>query len=355
MVMPRRRRIRNSAGISCLAAALIAAAAPESPAHAGLSSAGVGRLGKTPTLCFAGDALSARPERVRAVLEIAKDFEAIANIRFKYIGACPPSKPTATGNDYFDGDIRIALAGTNIDLNARSPLPGKGCTMTEAGSGDFAGFPVDAPKWRPCIYNVRLGVERPNRANPYRNQVLHEIGHALGLFHEHQRTDVDFTVCHEVNFGGTSDGFLTTYDRYSVMHYEFLTCGINGNYACSGLSGKDAMAIHILYPEDDRAATFFGKTVVRENQAFWLVSEWKIRGAFLPYVLKSAQWTIDGKTASDKPDLAVTLPPGEHPFVYTYRDFLDRQFTQRGILRVLTTDDYTRRISGPVAARAALQ
>jgi len=134
-----------------------------------------------------------------------------------------------------------------------------------------------------------------------------------------------------------------------------LTCGINGSYSYSGLSGKDALSIHILYPEDDHAATFFGKTVVREKQLIWLVSEWRIRSAYMPFVVKSALWTVDGKMVSDKPDLNITLPPGEHPFVYSYRDFLDRQYTQRGTLRVLTADDYVHRISGPVAARSALQ
>jgi hypothetical protein len=336
---------------------VIALALSTASSHAAISSVRVGRLGKNPTVCFAGNALTARPERVNAVLDILKDFEAVANIRFRYLGTCPPARRAADGKDFYDGDVRIALSGTSIDLAARAPLPGKGCAISMGGTGDFGLFPNQSAKdGHPCIYNVRLGVEGP-RAHPYRNQVLHEIGHILGLYHEHQRSDVDYTLCHQRNFGadGGTDGYLTTYDRYSVMHYEFLRCGIHGNYDSSGLSDKDALGIHILYPENDRVAAFVGNTVGLEGKEIWLQSGWRARGAYLSFVLKSAAWTVDGKTVSQKPDLAVTLPPGTHTFVYTFRDFLDRDYTQRGVLRVLTADDYSRRISGPVAARSALQ
>lgn len=72
--------------------------------------------------------------------------------------------------------------------------------------------------------------------------ILHEIGHALGLIHEHQRPDRDQFV--EINKENVSGGFLwlngkvnfnlqdaelhTPYDFESIMHYESTAFSKNG-------------------------------------------------------------------------------------------------------------------------------
>jgi hypothetical protein len=66
-----------------------------------------------------------------------------------------------------------------------------------------------------------------------RGTVLHEIGHALGLLHEHQRPDRDqFITIHRdrvdpSTVGNTDviDGHFTfgPYDMTSVMHYSSYT------------------------------------------------------------------------------------------------------------------------------------
>jgi hypothetical protein len=356
IVMPNRSRLARIAKFTALAGLLLLGAGLATESRAGVHLVQNGTFDKIATLCFVGDALTSRPERVAAILDTIKDFEAAGNLRFKYIGSCPPSKPKADGTDVFDGDIRIVLARTNVDLAPHKPPPGKGCGQNPVGSGDWGASPNSrSTDWRSCLYNVKLTVERPSRGKPYRNQILHEIGHAIGLSHEHERVDVDFTLCHERYFGGSLTGYVTTYDSYSVMHYEFLPCGIDGNYSYSGLSEKDRLSVHILYPENDRIASFLGMTVVRENEPFWLTAEWKARGAYMPNVVKSAHWTVDGKTVSEKPDLLITLPAGVHSFVYTFRDFLDRDYVQQGTLRVLSDADFLNRIVAPVAATSVLQ
>ncbi len=60
-----------------------------------------------------------------------------------------------------------------------------------------------------------------------RGSVLHEMGHAAGLFHEHQRPDRDDYVTvmggDSVNYGRKDSDevvLLTPYDHLSIMHYS---------------------------------------------------------------------------------------------------------------------------------------
>ena len=332
---------------------------------------------KTITLCFVGDAVTSRPDRVDEVRHYLREFEHSINVRFDYLGSCPASVAQANGNDFFDGDIRVVLpntTGTKVSTWAggegTGPVPGKGCKMFLDGSGQYcdakcnkdsnndgwgswSNAPDDLLPNRPCLYNLKLG-DDPWNGTPYLNHTLHEFGHALGMSHEHERDDVDKTLCSEKGYGGgAANGHVTPYDRFSVMHYMFATCGINGNYDYTGLSYFDRLTLRILYPEDNRWAEYVGATLRRAGQPVALQSGWKARGANLGFAAKDFTWSIN-KTVVKNPDLVLSLPVGSYNFLYAYSDFLGRSYSSSGVIRVLSTSDYDRLMGASGAAQLPL-
>ena len=307
---------------------------------------------KTVTVCFVGDALTSRPARVQQILSYINNYEYAANVRFSSLGTCPAAGKQANGDDYYDGDIRFVIPGTSVDATVQ--VPGKGCPAGDnSGWGSWSNSPNDLTTHRSCLYNLKLG-DDPWNATPYLNHTLHEVGHALGLAHEHARKDVDHSICNAANFGGNATSYLTTYDRYSVMHYKFASCGINGNYDYTGLSDRDRLAVHILYPEDVQVAEFVGTTVVTTNANLVLGSAWKQRGAVLDFVANDFSWKILGNVVATSPDLNTHLSAGDYTLQYAYKDFLGRNYSYSGRVHVLEPETFGRIISGPIAARAVL-
>lgn len=322
------------------------------------------------SVCFVGNALAARPDRVQQILTYIKRFEYAANIKFNPSGTCPPPTKQPNGNDYYDGDIRVVIPGINV--SGTGPVPGVGCLMfldqngnyngQNDGWGSWSNAPNDLPINRPCLYNLKLG-DDPWNATPYLNHTLHEFGHALGLAHEHQRTDVN-AGCTEPGYGGNaSSGFLTPYDRRSVMHYKFESCGINGNYDNTGLSDWDRLGLHILYPENNRAAEYIGTTVVRQFSTLVLQSDWKARGAYFnPAAPVAHNFSWQQKigsgpyvTVSTTPDLVMAMnDAGDHQFRLSYDDFLGRSYTQTFVVHVVDNATYNQLIATPAALSALL-
>lgn len=317
----------------------------------------------TPSVCFVGDALTSRPDRVQQVLDYIHDFERAANIRFNYLGTCPASIVQSNGNDWFGGDIRVVLPGTSV--SGTGMVPGNGCPMFLDSNGNYNGDNNGWGSWsnppdelttnRGCRYNLKLGDDADAFGVPWRNHTLHEFGHALGLAHEHVRNDVDSATCSASGYGGSaSSGHLTPYDRYSVMHYQFLTCGIDGNYGHSGLSAWDQLALHILYPEPVRVAELVGRTVIRTTEPLNLSSAWGARGATLSVVASSFSWTLGGISYSTSSSLSSWLGAGTYALQFSHADFLGRTYSYSGTVKVLTPADYAEQVVTPVSTRLLL-
>ena len=264
-------------------AALLATVA--GPAHAAVYWFH-GVRGNAVSVCFVGDAVTSRPDRVEQVLRYLREFEYSVNVRFDYLGRCPASAVTADGNDSFAGDIRVVLphtSGTKIPTWAgpegTGPVPGKGCAMFRSNDGKYcdstcnkdsnndrwiswSDAPDDLAANRACLYNLKLG-DDPWNATPYLNHTLHEFGHALGLApRAHARRRGQEPAAPEqttaaAKLAGTSPRTIGARSCTTGSP----ACGSNGNYDYTGLSQSDRLGLRILYPEANRRAEYVGATL----------------------------------------------------------------------------------------------
>lgn len=307
------------------------------------------------SVCFVGDAVTARPDRVAQILDYISQFEWGANIRFNYWGTCPAATQSANGNDYYNGDYRVVIPNTSVA--GTGVVPGKGCPMfldngvyngKNDGWGSWSNAPDDLNENRPCLYNLKLG-DDPWNDTPYLNHTLHEFGHGLGLSHEHVRSDANAN-CTESGYGGNAtNGFITPYDRHSVMHYKFSSCNIDGNYGRNGLSVWDELALHIMYPEDNKVAEVSGRVVIRTTEKLGLISTWQIRGANMSYAAKNFNWRINSNTVGSTSSLQIILPAGKHTMSVSHQDFLGRNYNYSSKITVLSPKQYARKIVAPIA------
>jgi hypothetical protein len=316
---------------------------------------------KSVSVCFVGNAPSLRAARVAQIEQYLREYEYAANVKFKFLGDCPAATHQANGNDFYDGDIRVVIP--NVNVSGTGLVPGKGCQdFIENGSynhkndgwGSWSNAPNDLTPNRACVYNLKLG-DDPWNDTPYLNHTLHEFGHALGLSHEHARNDVDKAHCTAKDYGGNvSDGHITIYDKLSVMHYAFPTCGIEGNYGYSGLSAMDRLSVHIMYPEEKQVAEFVGTTVIPSTNVLSLVSAWRSRGADMNFAASNFSWSVSGTQVGTGASVDTKLSPGDYTLAISHKDFLGRSYSYSGPVHVLAPKDYARFAASVTSAQSAL-
>jgi hypothetical protein len=376
--------LRTGAAIIA-ATAFVAHAVNAPPAHAGFyagwGTLAFNRAGPDFSLCFAGDAVDTRADRVLNVLDHVRHVEWAANIRFHPPGnksiriqsgkplvatdwRCPD---TAAKNGQLPagdlGDIRVLLHTTaNATWWDANPVGGEGCAIVNHGSSWGAtGNEPKVSKW--CNFNLKLGDDAPpGTTNYYLNHTLHEFGHKLGFGHDHNRSDAvcasgnvpNGSVGQETNAAGTlvsSDPaiFMTAFDKASVMNYVIAACGSKGNYDFTGFSAYDRLALRILYPETGRVAELMGVRVIRTGQPLRLGSLWKYLGAMVDTgtysVARNFTWTIDGSLRATTPDLNTPVSEGAHTLVYSYQDLRGRSYTFKTRIEVLSPAKFAQRMA----------
>lgn len=367
-------------------AAVFIVATTNCPAHAafyaGWGTLAFNRDGPDFSLCFPGDAVDQRPDRVLNVLNHVRHIEWAANIKFHPPGdktiriqsgkpliatdwRCPD---TGAANGQLPqgdlGDVRVLLyTAANATWWSTDPVGGQGCAIVNFGSSWGAtGNEPKLSRW--CNFNVKLGDDAPTgTTNFYLNHTLHEFGHKLGFGHEHDRSDAfcaggtaaNGTVGEATNAAGTVVNsepaiFMTApFDKASVMNYVIAACGTTGNYDFTGFSAYDRLALRILYPETNRVAELSGVRVVKTGQQLRLGNLWKYLGAMVDTsnnsVAKGFSWTIDGAQKATTPDFRFNLSEGVHNLKYTYQDFRGRSYSFRSRVEALSPARLSQRMA----------
>ena len=373
--------LRSSAAVVFVAAAIICPTA-YAAFYAGWGTLAFNRDGPDFSLCFAGDAVDQRPDRVLNVLDHVRHIEWAANIKFHPPGnktiriqsshplvatdwRCPDTGATNGQLPQGElGDIRVLLyTPANDTWWNTDPVGGEGCAIVNPGSSWGAtGNEPKLSKW--CNFNLKLGDDAPvGTTNFYLNHTLHEFGHKLGFGHEHDRSDAvcaggtapNGSVSRETNAAGTMVNsepaiFMTTpFDEASVMNYVIAACGTTGNYDFTGFSAYDRLALRILYPETNRVAELSGVRVIESGQPLSLGNLWKYLGAMVDTsnnsVAKGFSWTIDGAQKATTPDLSINLSEGAHSLTYTYQDFRGRSYSFQSLVEVLSPAEFAQRMA----------
>ncbi|MEM9603919.1 MAG: M12 family metallopeptidase [Pseudomonadota bacterium] len=217
---------------------------------------------------FEGDILLSLSAGLPADSVAPRDFHITTN-GSKWPGGVLPY--TIDGS--IGSSVQTRIAAAIAHWTDRTPI-----TIVERTAGNAASYPdyVTFTDYAGCAsYVGRIGGSQPIYAGSAcsTGNIIHEIGHALGLYHEHTRADRDDFV--SVNFANINSAYsynfdkitsnaqsTTAYDLGSIMHYGEYFFSTNGQktieslYPTSqvigqrvGLSDSDIAGINALYAD----------------------------------------------------------------------------------------------------------
>lgn len=164
------------------------------------------------TYCVSNDFGANKARTIAEMAQATKDWERYGNFRFRYV----PAQDAACNN-----------TNTSIVFSVAPWTSGGACSFFPSGPGCVA---------RTLVMNYGSFA---TGAVTSQGVFRHELGHVLGLRHEHIRAPGTF--CTE----DTSWRGVTAYDSASVMHYP--TCPGSTNTGDLVITPLDAAGIRLLY------------------------------------------------------------------------------------------------------------
>lgn len=220
------------------------------------------------TVLFEGDILLAPGEaaQLRKAKPGSKAAVSITGSRYRWPGGVMPYVISPLISN--QGRITEAIAHWNTTMAGYVQM------VPRTNEGNYVGFYL-APDPGACNSNVGMtgfGGQAINVGNYCSTgNLIHEIGHAWGLWHEHTRADRDTYVTvnwgniasgqsYNFNQNGSNSEDLAEYDFNSIMHYNATSFSANGQATIetkpagipigqrTGLSTGDIAAIRFLYP-----------------------------------------------------------------------------------------------------------
>lgn len=161
-----------------------------------------------------------------------RDWEKMANVRFRYISA---------------QDSTCTETNANVDF-AIIPITAPGLSGCATNKKMWSGVGLGCPNTAgTTVYGGMLGMNYnlidavPSSTGVFR----HELGHMLGFRHEHPWKPGGLCTGEPTSLGDTTGRRLTDYDVQSVMHYTGGSCTpTETEYVVSQLDGVGARSIY---------------------------------------------------------------------------------------------------------------